>query len=385
MRVVNTYQPVEDYLDALKGEIGLVRARLPQNTRISHLHFGGGSPTIIKPHDFQKLVEFLSDKFPFLSNMEIGVEADPRHLSEAKIAAYAQSGVNRLSIGVQDFNEEVLNLINRPQPFHVTYRGVELARAYGIDNINFDLMYGLPAQNVETILKTMELALSLRPSRIAYFGYAHVPWMKRHMNLMPQDRIPVPDERYLMQEAGAAAITKAGYTPVGIDHYALPDDSMARALEEKTLHRNFQGYTTDAAECLVGLGASSISAFAQGHSQNKVDARTYMDDIRAARLPVHKLLVFGGDDLARRSVIEDIMCYLETDLSRIERVFSLPDGSFSDELEKLKSLECDGIVTLDGSIVKVNPDYRVLARIVCEVFDSYAVRNSAIKRHAQAV
>jgi oxygen-independent coproporphyrinogen-3 oxidase len=384
MRVVNTYQPVEDYLEVLKSEIALVKRHLPAHVRLSHLHFGGGSPTILKPADFRRLMHHLEENFAFKSGMEIGIEADPRNLSEAKIAAYAKAGVNRLSMGVQDFNEDVLNLINRPQPFHVTYRALQLCKSYGIDNINFDLMYGLPAQTEDSILKTMDMAVSLKPSRIAYFGYAHVPWMKRHMNLMPPDRIPGPKDRYVLQDSGARFLEHAGYTPVGIDHYARPGDALCHALESGTLHRNFQGYTTDRETSLVGLGASSIGAFAGGYVQNRVDTRGYMEEVRAGSLPVHKMLPFKDTDLPARKIIEELMCYLRVDLAAIKDEFSLPGSAFS-KLRGLDALEQDGIIHRRGQTITIDPDYRVLARVVCEVFDEYAVKDMTLQRHAQAV
>lgn len=385
MRVVNNYAPVEDYLEILGKEILAVKRRLPSGVRLSHLHFGGGSPTIIRPADFRRLVGDLKEAFLFDKNMEIGIEADPRHLTEAKIASYARAGVNRISLGVQDLNEEVQALINRPQPFHVIYRAVRTCRDYGMDNINFDLMYGLPGQTEDSVLRSLDLAVSMAPSRIAYFGYAHVPWMKRHMNLMPQDRIPGPQDRYVLQDRGAAFIERAGYTPVGLDHFALADDPMVRALKERTLHRNFQGYTTDRADCLIGLGASSIGAFSQGYVQNRVDTRSYMQEVRAGNLPVAKILPFRPDDLPVRRIIEEIMCYLRVDLDAVRKEFSLSGHAFEPELQKMKALERDGLVTIRGQVVEVNPAWRVLARIVCEVFDAYAVKDQPVQRHSQAV
>lgn len=384
MRVVNNYQPVGDYLDVLKTEMVLLKARLPRHVRLSHLHFGGGSPTIIKPADFRRLVQTIEQSFPFASGMEMSIEADPRNLSEAKIASYAKSGVNRISLGVQDFNEEVLALINRPQPFHITYRALQICKSYGIDNINFDLMYGLPGQTAESILKTMDMAISLRPTRISYFGYAHVPWMKRHMNLMPQDRIPGPKDRYVLQEVGARRLESV-YIPVGIDHYALPHDSMVRALAQKKLHRNFQGYTTDTARYLLGLGASSISALPQGYVQNTINTRLYMQQVQEGVLPVHKMLAFKANDLPVRRIIEELMCYLHTDLDDVRRDFALSPSYFQSAMQKLKPLEEDGIVSIRGQQITIQPEFRVLARVVCEVFDEYAIKDLSLQRHAPAI
>lgn len=385
MRVANTYEPVSDYLVVLRDEIRKVKSQLKAGVRISHLHFGGGSPTILKPGDFSRLVMFLNETFPFDSQIEISVEADPRNLTEAKIAAYAQSGVNRISLGVQDFNEEVLTLINRPQPFHVTYRALQLCRTYGINQINFDLMYGLPGQTRETILRTLEIATSLQPSRISYFGYAHVPWMKKHMNLMPQERIPGSEERYTLQESGAWLIEQEGYIPVGIDHFALPGDTMTAALRNGTLHRNFQGYTTDTAQTLIALGSSSISAFKEGYVQNHPDLRRYMTSVREGMLPSRKFLEFGKDDAPVAHIIEQLMCYLRVDLNAIRQDFGLSAPHFDYAYPRLRALEADGVITVTKSIITVNPEYRVLTRVVCDAFDAYSIRGSVIRQHAPAV
>lgn len=385
MRVVNSYQPVSDYLDVLKTEIDSVRTALKAGITITHLHFGGGSPTILKPGDFARLVVYLRNSFAFDPAIEISVEADPRHMSEAKIAAYAQCGVNRISLGIQDFNEEVLRAINRPQPFHMAYRAIQLCRAYGIHNINFDLMYGLPCQSADSIEKTILLATSLKPTRIAYFGYAHVPWMKRHMKLMPEDKIPGADERFTLQERGARLIEQAGYVPIGIDHFALPDDSMANSLRQGTLHRNFQGYTTDTAQTLIGFGASSISAFREGYIQNIADLRLYMARVSDHVLPSHKILSFQESDFPAASVIERLMCYLCVDLGAIRKQFKLSDGYFDAALERLCGLEQDGLVKITQGVVTIAPEFRVLARVVCDAFDHYSIRESDIRQHAQAV
>lgn len=385
MRVVNSYDPVSEYILLLRSEISRIGSNLSKNIRITHLHFGGGSPTILKPGDFTKLILFLNETFPFDPAIEISVEADPRNLSEAKIAAYAQSGVNRISLGVQDFNEEVLRLINRPQPFHLTYRAIQLCRSYGINSINFDLMYGLPGQVVESIEKTIYLATSLKPSRISYFGYAHVPWMKRHMNLLPQDRMPASEDRYILQDVGARLIEERGYTPIGIDHFALLDDKMTAALKRGTLHRNFQGYTTDTAQTLIGLGASSISAFKGGYVQNYADLRSYMNAIRQDKLASHKTLSFEEYDYPVAQIIEQLMCYLKVDLAKVCSDFGTSIHFFDSARDRLQGLEKDGVIKMSGGLIEIKPEFRVLARVVCDAFDAYSIRGVNVRKHAQAI
>jgi oxygen-independent coproporphyrinogen-3 oxidase len=385
MRVVNSYDPIAAYLETLKKELSLLAERLDSTVRLTHIHFGGGSPTSIRPSDFKSLMGFIHARFTVSQTAEIGIEADPRNMSEGRIATYAGCGVNRISLGVQDFDEKVLEAINRRQPFFLTYDALELCRSYGIKNINFDLMYGLPHQTQETMINTIENAVLMRPSRIAFFGYAHVPWMKRHMNMIPSDSLPGRSLRYDLYTAGADILEKAGYCPVGIDHFVLPEDAMKKALDEGTLRRNFQGYTTDTASALIGAGVSSIGAFADGYIQNRTDIKLYHETVSKGSFAVAKVLEYKDADLVFKHVIEQIMCYLQVDLGTVEKNFNLSDGYFSPCLDALGSLLDDGIVSISGKAVTVSPEARVLARVVCQAFDCYADRDGCSNRHAAAV
>lgn len=385
MRVVNDYAPVADYLSVLKREMVMVSAHAGGPSRITHIHFGGGSPTMIAAADFGGLMQSIRDCFDVANDAEISIEADPRNMSEARIAAYAKAGVTRISLGVQDFNDDVLESINRPQPYHATHEAVTVCRAYGLNHINFDLMYGLPGQTPEKIRRNMELAVLLNPDRIAYFGYAHVPWMKRHMNLLPQDRLPNLMQRYELQSLGADILQNAGYEAIGIDHYVRPLDSMALAHAGHRLRRNFQGYTTDLAPTLIGLGASSIGECDHGHHQNAPDVKAYMAQVSAGQLPTAKILTFRPEDRPVKALIESLMCYLQVDLPEICGRYSLPENYFDEDLARLVPLQEDGIVRITGRTVIVDPRYRVLTRVVCEAFDRYAHEEQAFRRHAQAV
>ena len=225
----------------------------------------------------------MAGRLPFAPNAEIAVELDPRALTEAKAEAFARAGVNRASIGVQDFGPHIQAKINRIQPYYVVARAVEWLRANGVTNINFDLMYGLPGQTVEDVERSAELAASLRPGRIAVFGYAHVPWFKKHQKMIDEGELPGPGARFAQANAAARTLKKLGYVEIGFDHFAYPGDSLADAAQKGKVRRNFQGYTTDATEVLLGLGASSIGQLSQGYVQNAPGLDVYRETVEAGR------------------------------------------------------------------------------------------------------
>ena len=311
-----------------------------------------------------------------LSDAEFAVEIDPRRLTRATVDALAAIGVNRASLGVQDVNPEVQRAINRWQPFIVVERVVDRLRDAGISGINFDLMYGLPRQTVGDVLQSVEAALRLRPARVALFGYAHVPWMKRHQRLIDESALPGPPERAAQFEAASARLGDAGYVAIGLDHFALPDDSLALAQRHGRLRRNFQGYTTDTAPALLGFGASAIGSMPQGYVQNAVPMPAYRKAIRAGRFATARGIALANEDRARRSIIERLMCDLAADLDG-------PAGRFATELEALEPFVADGVVQLEAGSIRIRPEGRALARTVCAVFDAYFTQNAA--RHSRAV
>ncbi|HUD53138.1 oxygen-independent coproporphyrinogen III oxidase, partial [Parvibaculum sp.] len=313
-KATKRYAPIAGYLDALLQEVALVASKLPARMGLAHVHFGGGSPTVLKPADFTRMVETLREHFDVRSGAEIAIELDPRTADEHYVIAMAEAGVTRASIGVQDFNPAVQKAINRIQPFEVTERVILWLRKHGIHAINMDLCYGLPHQTVGSILETVERAASLRPARIALFGYAHVPWMKTHQKLIPEAALPDMAERWRQYEASSARLQELGYVAVGLDHFALPDDELVAAQKKGELHRNFQGYTTDAAPALIGLGASAIGALPQGYVANEIAIERYKTLVRAGRLPVTRGIAISDDDRLRRHVIERLMCDMKVDL-----------------------------------------------------------------------
>lgn len=378
-RVVRNQAPVVAYIDLLLREIDLLSAALGETPRpLAHVHFGGGSPSLLQPGEIRRLGAALWSRFRAASQAEIAVEIDPRGLSDAVVEAFAELGVTRASLGVQDLNPEVQLAINRIQPLSVVESAAERLRAAGVERLNFDLMYGLPYQSVERVLATAEAVLDLKPDRLALFGYAHVPHMKRHQRLLPEAALPGAHERLRQSEAVAERLVQAGYCRIGLDHFARPDDPLARALEEGRLHRNFQGYTTDAAPVLLGLGASAIGTLPQGYVQNATGVPDYRRAIEGGDLPIARGVAVSADDRQRRAVIERLMCEFEVDLEE----FGAP-ADFADALETLRPLLADGVVEQRGSWLRVLPEGRPLVRVVAAAFDRYL--RPEVDRHARAV
>ncbi len=374
--VARRYQPVAEYLDLLLAEVDLVSTVLGSRRPVSHVHFGGGTPTIFAPDDLRTLGERLRARFEIGSDAEFAVEIDPRRLTRETVDALVAIGVNRASLGVQDVNPEVQAVINRLQPFAVVEAAVDRLREAGIANVNFDLMYGLPRQTVDRVLQSVDAAVRLRPARVALFGYAHVPWMKRHQRLIDQSALPGTSERAAQSEAAADRLAHAGYVAIGVDHFALPDDSLALALRQGRLRRNFQGYTTDAASALLGFGASAIGRLPQGYVQNAVPVPAYRDAIRAGRLATERGIALTDEDRARWSVIERLMCDLAVDLDGSA-------GRFATEVAALEPFVADGMVQVETGSIRIRPEGRALARSVCAVFDAYFKQGAA--RHSRAV
>ncbi len=374
---------IHAYIDNLLKEISLVSRHMPTRMDLSHLHFGGGSPTILKSAVFTKVMKAISDHFNLLPTAEIAIEADPRQMDEARISCFASNGVNRISLGVQDIDQKVMRAVNRPQPFHLSWNAVHLCRLYGIKNINLDLMYGLPGQTVKGIKHTIETVLTLKPSRIAFFGYAHVPWMKKHMDMIGDLSLPDASLRYDLYKAGADILEDAGYLPVGIDHFVRPSDSMAKALGNRTLKRNFQGYTVDEADTLIGVGASSIGKFHDGYVQNIADIRLYGQAIENGILPVNKGLSLTALDKIHAKIISEIMCFMAVDLDLIGTKYTLGPDYFLPYLERIEPFLEQGMASLNGKFVMINHPH--MARLVARCFDPMCSDIPQQNRHARAI
>ena len=366
--------PVTRYMETLAREIALVGEALPGRPRVGHLHFGGGTPTLMAPEQFTALMEQLRGVFDFADDAEIAIEIDPRTLEPEMAVALGAGGVNRASLGVQSFDEDVQRAINRVQSYEVTKTAVDRLREAGIAAINFDLIYGLPHQTVESCDETVRLALTLQPDRLAVFGYAHVPSFKQHQRKINEAVLPDSAERLVQSQAIADALCEGGYVAVGLDHFAAPSDSLAIAAARGELHRNFQGYTTDRCETLIGFGASSIGRLPGGFVQNAVLIPDYQKRIAEGRLATARHCPVSADDRLRAEVIERIMCDYRVDLSGLQEL--------ADEA-KLAPLVRDGLIRRRGEVIEVLPEARPLVRAVAAAFDAYLEEGQG--RHARAV
>jgi len=383
-KVTRRYAPVATYMEAVWREIEMVAEALPQRMMARHIHFGGGSPTILTPTDFVKTVELLKSKFLLKDQSEIAVELDPRTADETYIKALGSVGVTRASIGVQDLDPEVQKAINRIQPYEVSERVVGWLRQYGVAEVNVDLVYGLPHQTLDGLLKTIDTALTgFKPRRVALFGYAHVPWMKKHQRLIPEAALPDTDTRWQMYEQGCKMLADHGYVQIGLDHFAAPDDAMAIALKTKTLNRNFQGYTTDTASTLIGFGASGIGSLPQGYVVNEGEVHAYQRLISDGVLATSRGIAISDDDRLRREIIERLMCDLEVDIDAVAGSHNVDAAQFDAEIDTLGPLQADGLVTVDGRRLTVTEEGRTLVRAVCAAFDRYL--KAGEQRHSKAV
>jgi oxygen-independent coproporphyrinogen-3 oxidase len=382
-KVVRRYAPIATYLDLLLRELDLVADLLPGRHKVCHVHLGGGTPTILEPADMERLFERLRARFDLLPDADIAIENDPRAFNQDLFETMARVGINRTSLGLQDVNIQVQRVVNRVQSIDETRRVAEALRGAGIGSINIDLMYGLPYQTVARVLGSIEATLDLAPDRVCLFGYAHVPWMKKHQRLIDEARLPDAAERFAQYLAAAERLQEAGYLWIGLDHFARRGDDLAKATRDQTLRRNFQGYTTDDAPVRLGFGPSAIGMLPQGLVQNEVSMKAYRDAIEVGVLPVARGLALTADDRLRGAVIEWLMCFLDADLGAIAQSFEADPRVCAGDLAALQEMAADGLVEIDGWRVRVTEAGRPFLRTACAAFDSYLEPDAV--RHAQAV
>ena len=359
--VTRRQAPVSRYVSTLIREIGLVASELGSRLRTGHVHWGGGSPTLLTPDDVKLTHGALKQGFSLDPLAENAIEVDPRTLTAELASAFGCAGVNRASVGAQTFDSKVQAAINRVQSFGATAAAVRLLRDRGIPAINFDLIYGLPFQTVQSCRDTVEQALRLQPNRLAVFGYAHVPSFKPHQRKIDETALPGAAERHEQAQAIADALTAAGYRQIGLDHFALPGDSLSSAAEDGTLHRNFQGYTSDPCKVLLGLGASAIGRLPHGFVQNATRIPDYERRVAGGELATARGCRIGDEDQRRGAIIEHLMCNYRADVGAL-----VPDG--------IADLERDGLVRRSGSMIEVASDARPLVRVVAAAFDQYESR-----------
>lgn len=382
-KVAARHEPVAEHARLLGREIDMLASSLPAQMNATHIHWGGGAPTILAPDEFAAVMARLRERFTIARAAEIAVEIDPRTLAPAMIAALAKASVTRASLGVQDFDDAVQRAVNRIQPFEMTRVAVDRLRDAGISAINFDLMYGLPHQTVAGILVAVDRAVMLAPQRIALFGYAHMPWMKRHQRLIDETALPDDDARWAQSQAAAERLAQHGYVWIGLDHFARADDALARSAAAGHLRRNFQGYTTDKAGALLGLGPSAIGELPQGYVQNAAEPGAWGRAIAAGEFAVVRGIALDSDDRLRRDVIERLMCDLHVDLGDVAHRHGRDANIFAVERPALQRLADDGLITQTGERIALTALGRPLMRAVAAIFDRYLKPET--QRHARAV
>ena len=362
--------PVLAYLETLKTEIAMLGRTLPAGVRLSRLHWGGGTPTLLSPAMMTDLAGAIREIAPFTETTEFSVEIDPGEIDGPRLDALAAAGMNRASIGVQDFDPDIQKVIGRSQSFEITRDAVQALRARGIRSLNADILYGLPFQDSARIADSTRKLLELEPDRVALYGYAHVPWMARRQTLIPAEALPAPEARLHLFETARRLFTWAGYREIGIDHFAKPGDGLSVAAEAGVLRRNFQGYTDDQAVALIGLGASSISRFPQGYAQNASKTAEYQGRVRGGEFATGRGHAFRGEDVLRARVIEELMCQFRADLDALEAECGAAPGTL-DAMAGAAVARFPGYLHATGRILEIPHEGHALARMIARCFDAY--------------
>jgi oxygen-independent coproporphyrinogen-3 oxidase len=371
------------YAGLLERELDQLVSDLGEGRRLAAIQFGGGTPTELGGEALARLVHLARRRFASVPDIEISVETDPRCVTQELVEALADAGVTRVSIGVQDFDPVVQRAINRVQPEAMTAACMERLRHAGIGRINVDLVYGLPHQTLPSLAATLATTVRLAPSRIAIFGYAHVPWLARRQRAIDEAALPGTALRHAMACLVAETLTTAGYRAIGLDHYALPDDPMAIAAETGRLRRNFQGYTDLATSAVIGIGATAISSLPGGMAQNTPAPGDYEAAIRKGRYATARGVALSPGDRLVADVIERLMCDFAVDLPGLARRHGMPPEFFDDDLARLRPLVEDGLADIGDGQVRVTATGRLAVRLVCAAFDRHLPASTA--RHSRAV
>ncbi|SFV63307.1 Coproporphyrinogen III oxidase, oxygen-independent [hydrothermal vent metagenome] len=373
---------LSEYILYLKKEIDILASHIDSSREVIQFHFGGGTPTFYKAFELDEIVSYIKEKFPnWSSDAEVSCEIDPRFFNEEQMQVFQKHGFNRISFGVQDFDPRVQKEIHRIQPYDLTKQAVDLARKYGIDSINVDLIYGLPYQTFESFKQTLELAFSLQPDRLAVFNYAHVPWLKKTMRKFDETTLPTPDVKLQIFSYTIEFFENNGYKMVGMDHFAKPEDELFTAIEKGELHRNFQGYTTKGGANLIGIGLTSIGEGVGYYAQNTKDMKLYEEAIDSGRLPFEKGIELSDDDMLRQAVIMELMANFSIDIARVEREHGIVFSDyFADALEALEEFVEGDLITITDDKISVSPTGTLLIRNIAMPFDAYMDKYSSSKK-----
>lgn len=364
----------KDYLDYLFREIDMQASLFGQDQRVEQLHFGGGTPTFLSPDQISAVMDKLRSVFNFdyQSHSDFSIELDPREVDWAMMSRLRNEGFNRISIGVQDLDEQVQKAINRVQPEEQVQSVLDAARAMAFKSVHMDLIYGLPHQTVEGFMNTVNRVIEMAPDRLSLFNYAHLPHRFKPQRRINEADLPSPEEKLDILHKATERLVERGYVFIGMDHFALPDDELAIAQETGTLHRNFQGYTTHSHCDLIAMGVSSISKVGGVYAQNHISMEAYENSINEARLPIYRGLTMNRDDEIRQSVINELICHFKLDFAEVEERYGLTFSDyFFDALTALKPMADDGLLTLTEQGIKVEPRGKMLIRNICMQFDGY--------------
>ncbi len=366
-------EKLSSYITYLKKEIDILAKHLDTSREVIQFHFGGGTPTFYKAFELDEIVTYVKSKFPNWSKeAEISCEIDPRFFNEEQMQVFKKHGFSRISFGVQDFDPKVQQEIHRIQPYDLTKDAVDLARKYGINSINIDLIYGLPYQTFESFKKTLQKAFTLNPDRLAVFNYAHVPWMKKTMRKFDETTLPAPDVKLQIFQYTIDFFEQNGYKMVGMDHFAKPEDELFGAIAKGELHRNFQGYTTKGGANLIGIGLTSIGEGSHYYAQNSKDMKVYEEAINAGKLPFERGVNLTEDDYLRKAVIMELMANFSIDITRVEREHKIDFKTyFADALVALQEFVDAGLVTLTDKKISVSTTGTLLIRNIAMPFDAY--------------
>lgn len=370
-KATRRYEPIANYVQVLLEELALLKQRMGSTGKLAHLHFGGGSPSLLEAADMQAILQAVESTFGHLPSGEQAIELDPRTTTPENIKFYAASGFNRVSIGIQDFNTEVQAAINRVQPYSMVATVIRQLWGAGLDEINCDLIYGLPHQTLDRFRMTLEKTIGFHPSRISLFSYAHVPQIKKHQMMIDASALPSETEKLALYTAAAEMLRSSGYVAIGMDHFARADDPLAIASAGRTLRRNFQGYVTDTTDTLIGIGCSSISQFPQGYAQNSANSGDYRAMVAAGKLPIVRGRALSAEDRIRKAVIDELMCFMSVDLNEIQERFHLPAGHFAAEMQELEKLEYSEIATCQRGRISIITPHRMAVRVIASIFDQY--------------
>ncbi len=369
---------IDEYLHYLYKEIDLIRDRIHDERKVVQMHFGGGTPTYLTPEQIRQLGDKINRSFTFSDNAEIGCEMDPRELTEEHLLALKEFGFNRASMGVQDFNPKVQESVHRINSYEMVSEVVDWIRKLGFLSLNLDLIYGLPHQTRESFECTIENILKLAPDRLAVFNYAHVPWMKPHQKLIKEEDLPVPEVKLQMLKMIIERLTSSGYVYIGMDHFAKETDELTIAQKEKSLQRNFQGYSTKLGANIYAMGMSSISQLENVYAQNVKELPLYYNRIRANQLPVGKGYLLSEDDKIRRETIMQLMCNLELDFAEMSNQLRIDFSYyFNNEIQHLGEFEADGLLIREPNKITITDKGRLFIRNIAMEFDAFLERSVA--------